>query len=129
MIIPNCKDRRREQHCEEVYRKFNIDHPADFKGHSLSVSDIVVLRENGKNSAHFVDSFGFTGIPDFMRKLEGEKKQEWRGAGNGACFPDSRPLHQHTGNLIEYSMKAEIVDIAVTGSHCRGLEMAARTLM
>ena len=56
---------------EAVYEKFNIDHPADYKGHSLSVSDIVVLHEDGKNSAHFVDSFGFTGLPDFMRELEG----------------------------------------------------------
>lgn len=61
---------------EALYEKFNIDHPADYKGHSLSVSDIVVLHENGKNSAHFVDSFGFTGLPDFMRELEGVKKQE-----------------------------------------------------
>ncbi len=56
---------------EAVYEKFNIDHPADYKGHSLSVSDIVVLHEDGKNSAHFVDSFGFTGLPDFVRELEG----------------------------------------------------------
>ncbi len=61
---------------EAVFQKFNIDHPADYKGHSLSVSDIVVLHEEGKNSAHFVDSFGFTGLPDFMRELEGVKEQE-----------------------------------------------------
>ncbi len=61
---------------EAVYEKFNIDHPADYKGHSLSVSDIVVLHEDGKNSAHFVDSFGFTGIPDFMRELEGVEERE-----------------------------------------------------
>ena len=61
---------------EAVYEKFNIDHPADYKGHSLSVSDIVVLHEDGKNSAHFVDSFGFTGLPDFMRELEGVEEQE-----------------------------------------------------
>lgn len=61
---------------EAVYEKFNIDHPADFKGHSLSVSDIVVLHEDGENSAHFVDSFGFTGLPDFMRELEGVEEQE-----------------------------------------------------
>ena len=61
---------------EALYEKFNIDHPADYKGHSLSVSDIVVLHENGKNSAHFVDSFGFTGLPDFMRELEGVKEQD-----------------------------------------------------
>ena len=50
--------------------KFNIDHPADYRGHSLSVSDIVVLHEDGENSAHFVDSLGFTMLPDFMRGLE-----------------------------------------------------------
>ncbi len=61
---------------EAVYEKFNIDHPEDFRGHSLSVSDIVVLHENGENSAHFVDSVGFTGLPDFMRELEGVKEHE-----------------------------------------------------
>ena len=64
---------------EAVYEKFNIDHPADYKGHSLSVSDIVVLHEDGKNRAHFVDSFGFTGLPDFMRELEGVEEQEKEG--------------------------------------------------
>ena len=61
---------------EAVYEKFNIDHPKDFKGHSLSVSDIVVLHENVENSAHFVDSFGFIGLPDFMREPEGVKEQD-----------------------------------------------------
>ena len=56
-----------------IFEKFNIDHPADYKGHSLSVSDIVVLHENGENSARFVDSFGFTELPDFIRVLEGIK--------------------------------------------------------
>lgn len=64
------------QTLEAIFMKFNIDHPEDFKGHSLSVSDIVVLHENGENSAHFVDSFGFTRLPDFMRELEGVKEQE-----------------------------------------------------
>ena len=64
---------------EALYEKFNIDHPADYKGHSLSVSDIVVLHEDGKNRAHFVDSFGFTGLPDFMRELEGVEEQEKEG--------------------------------------------------
>ena len=59
-----------------VFLKFNTSRLEDFKGHSLSVSDIVVLHENGKNSAHFVDSFGFTALPDFMRKLENGKEQD-----------------------------------------------------
>ena len=57
---------------EAIYTKFNIDHPADYKAHSLSVSDIVVLHENGENTAHFVDSFGFTELPKFMLTLEGK---------------------------------------------------------
>ncbi len=61
---------------EAIFEKFNIDHPADYRGHSLSVSDIVVLHEDGENTAHFVDSFGFTGLPQFMRELEGEREPE-----------------------------------------------------
>ena len=60
---------------EAIYTKFNIDHPADYKAHSLSVSDIVVLHEDGENSAHFVDSFGFTELPKFMLTLEGKKNE------------------------------------------------------
>ena len=61
---------------EAIYEKFNIDRPEDYKGHSLSVSDIVVLHQNGENSVHFVDSFGFTGLSDFMQTLKGVKEQE-----------------------------------------------------
>lgn len=60
---------------EAIYTKFNIDHPADYKAHSLSVSDIVVLHENGENTAHFVDSFGFTELPKFMMTLEGKENE------------------------------------------------------
>lgn len=60
---------------EAIYTKFNIDHPADYKAHSLSVSDIVVLHENGENTAHFVDSFGFTELPKFMLTLEGKENE------------------------------------------------------
>ena len=42
---------------EDIYTRFNIDHPKDFKGHSLSVSDVVVLHQNGQDTAHYVDSF------------------------------------------------------------------------
>lgn len=60
---------------EAIYTKFNIDHPADYKAHSLSVSDVVVLHEDGENSAHFVDSFGFTELPKFMLTLEGKENE------------------------------------------------------
>ena len=51
---------------EDIYRTFNIEHPADFKGHSLSVSDVVVLHQGGKDTAHYCDSFGFQQVPEFL---------------------------------------------------------------
>lgn len=60
---------------EAIFEKFNLAHPEDFRGHSLSVSDIVVLHQNGQNTAHFVDSFGYTEIPDFLREQTPEKEE------------------------------------------------------
>lgn len=79
---------------EAIYEKFNIDHPEDYRGHSLSVSDIVVLHQNGENSAHFVDSFGFTGLPDFIQTLEGVKEQEAEIDTSGQDVQKSEPEKQ-----------------------------------
>ena len=52
---------------EELYVRFNIDRPEDFKGHSLSVSDIIVIRQNGQESAYYVDDIGFKELnPGFL---------------------------------------------------------------
>ena len=53
---------------EDIYTRFNIDHPKDFKGHSLSVSDVVVLHQNGQATAHYVDSFGYKEVPEFLQE-------------------------------------------------------------
>ena len=50
-----------------IYQRFNVDHPADFKGHGLSVSDIVALKQNGVVSCHYVDSIGFRELPNFLK--------------------------------------------------------------
>ena len=50
-----------------IYQRFNVDHPPDFKGHSLSVSDIVALKQNGVVSCHYVDSIGFRELPNFLK--------------------------------------------------------------
>ena len=50
-----------------IYQRFNVDHPADFKGRSLSVSDIVALKQNGVVSCHYVDSIGFRELPNFLK--------------------------------------------------------------
>lgn len=52
---------------ERLYQTFNIDHPADFSGHSLSVSDIVALKQNGVVSCHYVDSVGYKELPSFIQ--------------------------------------------------------------
>ena len=51
---------------DSIYDQFNINRPADFTGHSLSVSDIVVLHRNGQDTAHYVDSIGFADVPEFL---------------------------------------------------------------
>ena len=53
---------------EDIYTRFNIDHPKDFKGHSLSVSDVVVLHQDGQDAAHYVDSFGYKEVPEFLQE-------------------------------------------------------------
>ena len=55
---------------EDIYTRFNIDHPKDFKGHSLSVSDVVVLHQNGQDAAHYVDSFGYKEVPEFLQEKQ-----------------------------------------------------------
>ena len=57
-----------ETSLEDIYTRFNIDHPKDFKGHSLSVSDVVVLHQNGQDTAHYVDSVGFRQVPEFLQE-------------------------------------------------------------
>ena len=54
----------------DIWERFNIDHPADFKGHSLSVSDIVVLHQNDEDTAHYVDSIGFQQVPEFLQEQQ-----------------------------------------------------------
>ena len=97
---------------EVIYEKFNIDHPEDYRGHSLSVSDIVVLHQNGENSAHFVDSFGFTRLPDFMQTLEGVKEQEEEIDTSGHDVQKSEPEkkeQQTSDNTLEDG--DEIIDL------------------
>ena len=54
---------------EDIYTRFNIDRPVDFTGHSLSVSDVVVLHQDGENTSHYVDSVGYREIPEFTKEL------------------------------------------------------------
>lgn len=56
----------RDVFLEDTFRRFNIDRPESFRGHSLSISDLIVLRQQGEITAHYVDTIGFRELNDFF---------------------------------------------------------------
>ena len=94
---------------EDIYRTFNIDHPKDFKGHSLSVSDVVVLHQNGQDTAHYVDSFGFTQVPEFF--IQREKQLTPDALLTGENIQTSR------GSFLVTDMSREQMEAAGYGFH------------
>ena len=69
----NCRDGRNRKHWKQS-TKLNVDHPADYKAHSRRSATILwYYMRTGKNTAHFVDSFGFTELPKFMLTPEGKR--------------------------------------------------------
>ena len=84
---------------DTIYEKFNLNHPKGYTGHSLSVSDIVVLNRGGHVSAHFVDSFGFTELPDFVSQREQRIRKEAAQYFEEEAYP---PLYTHT---LPYAME------------------------
>ena len=95
-----------EMSLEDIFTRFNIDHPADFKGHSLSVSDIVVLHQGGQDAAHYVDSAGFRQVPEFT---------------DPALTPDSRETGEQIrtprGSFYVTAMSQEQMEAAGYGFH------------
>ncbi len=61
---------------EDIFRKFNENRPEDYKGRSLSVSDVVVLNKDGEISANFVDSFGYKNVPEFLVERDRANRNE-----------------------------------------------------
>ena len=53
---------------DEIYHRFNMEHPADYKGRSLSLGDIVVFRQDGKQTAYYVDRIGYREVPEFFEE-------------------------------------------------------------
>ena len=64
---------------DKIYMKFNIAHPKGFKGHSLSMSDIVVVSQGGKRMAYYVDTWGFQEVKGFAQvQTQAEKRGKAR---------------------------------------------------
>ena len=95
---------------EDIYRTFNADdRPADFRGHSLSVSDVVVLNRGGKEEAHYCDSFGFTPVPEFF--LQREKQLTPQELLTGESIQTPR------GSFLVTDMSREQLEAAGYGFH------------
>ncbi len=80
---------------EDIYTRFNIDHPKDFKGHSLSVSDVVVLHQNGQDAAHYVDSVGFQEVPEFLQEQKQLTRTTWKRAKQCQDTEGDFPCDRH----------------------------------
>lgn len=100
---------------DSLYEKFNIGRPLDFTGHSLSVSDVVVLKKSGEITAHYVDSYGYTELPEFFSQREKNMEQEKDAGLQGSSLQEPQnndiskpyekvypPLYTHT---ITYAME------------------------
>ncbi len=92
-----------------LFEQFNIYKPADYTGRPLSVSDMVVLHQNGKNSAHYVDSTDYTEMPHFIRGLESrkEKEQGWQNTDPALSEGRQARLGSLRQTLEEYRILSE----------------------
>ena len=98
---------------DELYSIFNQNHPADFKGHSMSVSDVVIVNRDGDMKAYYVDSFGFADLPDFVRQ-----RQEMLGIES----PESHLDVRETSSCISFYV-AECSEFPVLGEFHQDLTL------
>ncbi len=94
---------------ETIYRDLNMDRPDNFHGHSLSVSDVVVLRENGKETAHYCDRFGFSQVPEFLQERQPELTPDALETGETVRTP--------RGSFYVTAMSREQMEAAGYGLH------------
>ena len=94
-----------EDNLDKIYERFNLNHSEGYTGHSLSVSDVIVVNRGGKATAHFVDSFGFPQLPNFIKQREHVLEEEAR-----RQIPEEEmypPLYMHT---LSYAMEHGMAD-------------------
>ena len=122
---------------ETIYERFNIHRPEDFTGHSLSVSDVVVLESETEKKAFYVDSFGFSELKDFfVERFERTEQQKKMIAGfREKTETYFRPVEGMNATEVEDAVRDYLMDtirrqdlliqigeVMVYGSRCRGTE-------
>lgn len=93
---------------DELYARFNLEQPEGFEGHSLSVSDVIVIRRNEEMKAYFVDDVGFSELPDFIRQREeiiNMTLDQAAKQNDADTSLDSRKLNIDCKNAIEQAIK------------------------
>ena len=101
---------------DTLFQKFNIDKPEDFEGHSMSTSDVIIMKQNGEMKVYYVDSVGFKELPEFVLQranlleisIEQETPSVYKGTleqaveeRNADAYLDSRKLNIDCKNAIE----------------------------
>ena len=106
-----------DRQLEDLYVKFNIDHPNDFRGHSMSVSDIVALKVAGEVSFHYVDSVGFQKLENFMKSENYLKNAEMAmeddyGMIDGIINNGKAPGLEERPSVLEQLKEKPVPDVA-----------------
>ena len=131
-----------ESELDNLYYVFNVDRPEDFRGHSLSVSDVIVLTDGAEKTAYYVQSIGFAEYPEFLNvadlNLTDKPEQDVIAEFKAKTAEQFHAINGATASKIEEDMAAyaqsvfdengidaKVVDVAVTGSRSRGLETEA----
>ena len=124
---------------DTLYEKFNLYHPEDFTGHSMSVSDVIVIGNEDEKKAYYVDSFGFTKVPVFLEKkkyhseeteqvisrFREKTKQFFRPIDGMAAESIEKEVWEYIQMKIrEYHLPIQIREVLVYGSRSRGTEKA-----
>lgn len=122
---------------DTIYERFNVHRPKDFTGHSLSVSDVIVLESESEKKAFYVDSFGFSELKDFfVERFERTEQQKKMIAGfREKTETYFRPVEGMNATEVEDAVRDYLMDtirrqdlliqigeVMVYGSRCRGTE-------
>lgn len=121
---------------DNLFERFNIERPDDFTGHSMSVSDVIIMNRGGRLTAYYVDSFGFTELPDFVAQrvamLNANSVKAYPNVYMGTlensmqernidAYLDSRKLNIDCKNAIEQAITENFDGMSLTPDTATGV--------
>lgn len=91
---------------EDIFVRFNMDRPQDFTGHSLSMSDVIVLHRGEQETAHYLDRGGYTEVPEFLQPEQAAEQEAQADAP-----PAERPLTELQKQAVEIAKRYETLSM------------------